>query len=451
MSQPNSNEKILLVSPAEILNGFQSQYFPECDVIVIKDSTDLEEKMDKLPLEELGVILCDGGMPLKVALEMAQVFTSMCPEVPLYVLTNERMNLQAKSLKKNGFDEVFLLPADEKLAVEKISDHMSADSIESRRYKPVKIIDLHAGSELEFDVYAFLPLNGKYIKYLAQNKKVSQGKLDKLMASHHGTVYIHRGAADRFYEYSAQTLMAIGQSQTLSATEREEKLADSVRTIFFEMFDNTESSFDSGKSLLETCNKIVSTYISGRSSGVDFQGDLLRAVGGMQDIYRRSSSVSTVASMLAIGIGSHFVSDVSIAAFLCDLSLADFPSEMLDLKLEEMDGVHQNLYRNHPRRTLNLIKEKKMVISKEVEKAILQHHERFDGRGFPDGKSGDFICEEAQLIALAETLVDSLFPEEGKERMTPVSALNQAAQSSAFCPDFLRRIGRILKGSEEAA
>jgi hypothetical protein len=42
-------------------------------------------------------------------------------------------------------------------------------------------------------------------------------------------------------------------------------------------------------------------------------------------------------------------------------------------------------------------------IPAEVMKAVLQHHERLDGSGYPSGDAGDEICLLARIIAVAET------------------------------------------------
>ncbi|NCU27517.1 HD domain-containing protein, partial [Candidatus Nomurabacteria bacterium] len=40
---------------------------------------------------------------------------------------------------------------------------------------------------------------------------------------------------------------------------------------------------------------------------------------------------------------------------------------------------------------------------KDVSRIIRQHHERFDGKGYPENLSGDQICKEAVIVSLADT------------------------------------------------
>lgn len=35
---------------------------------------------------------------------------------------------------------------------------------------------------------------------------------------------------------------------------------------------------------------------------------------------------------------------------------------------------------------------------------MLQHHERLDGSGYPNGLKGDSICQEARIIGVADTV-----------------------------------------------
>ena len=72
----------------------------------------------------------------------------------------------------------------------------------------------------------------------------------------------------------------------------------------------------------------------------------------------------------------------------------------------------------------------------EVATAVLAHHERIDGQGYPDGLSGDSIPVPARILAIAE--VYDVLTSEGSYR-EPLSA--------AEAEDELRRVaGSQLDG-----
>jgi HD-GYP domain-containing protein (c-di-GMP phosphodiesterase class II) len=40
----------------------------------------------------------------------------------------------------------------------------------------------------------------------------------------------------------------------------------------------------------------------------------------------------------------------------------------------------------------------------QMNQAVLQHHERLDGSGYPQGLKGDAICQAARILAMADTV-----------------------------------------------
>jgi HD-GYP domain-containing protein (c-di-GMP phosphodiesterase class II) len=47
---------------------------------------------------------------------------------------------------------------------------------------------------------------------------------------------------------------------------------------------------------------------------------------------------------------------------------------------------------------------KDIPFSWPIAEMVHQHHERLDGSGYPRGLKGDQICEEARVIAVADTI-----------------------------------------------
>lgn len=87
------------------------------------------------------------------------------------------------------------------------------------------------------------------------------------------------------------------------------------------------------------------------------------------------------------------------AALFHDLGKLYVPDEILKkpgrLTKEEFEYI-----KKHPGDGAALI-EKSFL--RESAKAILQHHERLDGSGYPNGLKGDEICLDAKIIAVVDT------------------------------------------------
>ena len=385
--------------------------------------------------------ICGVQLGIDFSTEFAQVLNCQCPETPNFFITEDREHFQASDLQKNGFNKAFLFPADKKIFEDTVLSLMSPDALKERRLKPVRIIDLGENEALGFDTHVFLPLNKKYVKFSSADDKFSDKKLQKLKKNHIGSVHIDQKDTKKFYEYSAKRLKNLGQDDTMSATEKEEKLTHAISGLFSDIFDSSQKdTFDSGKTLLATSQKIVSNYIT---NGINdnWYSNLVRTVGTSKGNYPHASEVSTYASLFAIGLQHKSPEDLALAGFLHDISLTDFPTDKPE---EEWDEEQKAFYNEHPKASINAIKKKKMIINPQIEKAILDHHEMYNGKGFPKGKSGDSICEEAQILSFADQFQYLITVKEGEKRLSPYDVYKVIEANGSISPQILRKLKKLL-------
>ena len=94
------------------------------------------------------------------------------------------------------------------------------------------------------------------------------------------------------------------------------------------------------------------------------------------------------------------LNQLEIASFLHDLGKLGFPQRLLETREQFWSAQEQELYRKHPEHGQAAVQ----FINKldDVAASIRGHHERYDGRGFPDGLKGDEIPLGARIIAVAD-------------------------------------------------
>lgn len=96
------------------------------------------------------------------------------------------------------------------------------------------------------------------------------------------------------------------------------------------------------------------------------------------------------------------------AAWLCDIGLIGVPREMLRAfrtKSDQLTDRERGILHNHPiyGQTLAAFVDPRP----EVGETIRAHHERYDGRGYPDGLAGQAIPWPARCLAVAVGFVES--------------------------------------------
>jgi diguanylate cyclase (GGDEF)-like protein len=118
-------------------------------------------------------------------------------------------------------------------------------------------------------------------------------------------------------------------------------------------------------------------------------------------IYGHSRKVSRYAVALAeaAGLPSEKVTIINTAAMLHDIGKIGVPDEVLN-KTEKLDNESWKLIQAHPALSTTIVGHVASLVASLP--AILHHHERWDGLGYPDGLKGDDIPVEARVLAIAD-------------------------------------------------
>ena len=95
------------------------------------------------------------------------------------------------------------------------------------------------------------------------------------------------------------------------------------------------------------------------------------------------------------------VRGVGVAAVLHDLGKIDVPAEILS-KPSRLKDKEYSLIQDHCNAGYEILKN--VDFPWPVAQAVLQHHERMDGSGYPSGISGDNILLESRILAVADVV-----------------------------------------------
>jgi HD-GYP domain-containing protein (c-di-GMP phosphodiesterase class II) len=89
-----------------------------------------------------------------------------------------------------------------------------------------------------------------------------------------------------------------------------------------------------------------------------------------------------------------------LAGLLLDIGTIGYPDQMINKSDGDMDNVECALWQKHP--LLGEANIKGIERLKQVSLIIRSHHERFDGKGFPEGLRADQIPLLARIVAVAD-------------------------------------------------
>jgi response regulator RpfG family c-di-GMP phosphodiesterase len=123
-------------------------------------------------------------------------------------------------------------------------------------------------------------------------------------------------------------------------------------------------------------------------------------------IGKHSRRVADVSRQLAgdMGMTDPEIQDVFIAALLHDIGKIGFSDELLRKPVNSMTAQELALYRQHPGLAADALGKVEALAG--IARIVRFHHERYDGKGFPDGISGLSIPQGARIIAAVSDFDD---------------------------------------------
>ena len=135
----------------------------------------------------------------------------------------------------------------------------------------------------------------------------------------------------------------------------------------------------------------------------------------------------------ALGLGDNDCDDLYHAGLLHDLGKVSIPAEILN-KPGKLTSEEYALMKQHPTEGARIIEPIRAFDN--IRPIVKHHHERWDGKGYPDGLKGEEICLGARIMAVAD-VYDALFSDrpyrKGWSEEKVIKFLNEES-GSAFDP-----------------
>ena len=111
--------------------------------------------------------------------------------------------------------------------------------------------------------------------------------------------------------------------------------------------------------------------------------------------------VTDLACAIAVemGLAEEQIEGLRMAGLIHDIGKINIPAEILN-KPGQLNEIEYGLFKNHPQIGHDIVKT--VEFPWPVAQIVLQHHERMNGSGYPQGLSGEEIMLEARILAVAD-------------------------------------------------
>jgi len=140
-------------------------------------------------------------------------------------------------------------------------------------------------------------------------------------------------------------------------------------------------------------------------------------------LFQHSFNVAVLAGIMGIakGLNRNQLEELGIGALLFDIGMTKLPKQLVQ-KVGPLSASERELLQTHPKEGFNILR-KYHDISIVSAHCALQHHERFNGSGYPRQLQKEEIHLYAQIVGLADTFDALTSPRPYRKRYTASEAI----------------------------
>jgi len=176
--------------------------------------------------------------------------------------------------------------------------------------------------------------------------------------------------------------------------------------------------------------------------------DTIAALVKLRDpfIKEHQERVAALAAVIAreMGLPEERIEGIRLAATIHDLGLIGMPFEVLNRR-DDLSEAELALYRSHPEVGYEVLKD--IDFPWPVAGVVLQHHEKLDGSGYPNGLKGEAIIPEARIVCLADTVEELLarHPEGAPPSIDDALATISQGKDTLYDPEAVAACRRLFR------
>lgn len=320
------------------------------------------------------------------------------------------------------------------------------------QFVPIQNADLAGDLELTFDLYLRLPLNQRVVLYRRQGDVLEMDRLAKFARTDNSNLVIRRDDYAKFVSYVSDRLKRLLDVNP-SANNRG-VFDKAVRGLLRGTFESADAAVV--RSMMDNLNDVSSVVIDSVLAEISENGrrtyrNLVNLAATGTDFQKHPVNVASLAVMIGLGSGyssKRTIADVSMAALLHDLGLAKLPGELA------LQAHRKNSYSpdermkidDHVQHSLAIIDERRIEISALTRTMIAQHHEKFNGSGFPKKLRGLQVSPFAQILHMADEIDQQVFGAvDGREVGHGLKTLfEEWHREKSFEPRLLQRVRSLF-------
>jgi len=230
-------------------------------------------------------------------------------------------------------------------------------------------------------------------------------------------------------------------------TKREEESFPGVKKLYEDAIHHLRSIMNDlrkgktveGRNVVNLAEKIIESLRINKNILISFVNNSTLYESNEDYLHQHSLNASILATNLgsARGYNKAKLTDLCASTLLHDIGILKVPREII-MKPSILTKEENDLIKKHPAYGLELLDNIKDPPESAAE-VIYEHHERIDGTGYPEGKTGEEISEYAKIVAIVE-VYEAITHPRPYHRNIPYEGARMIVQEAktSFEPEFVK-------------
>ncbi len=324
-----------------------------------------------------------------------------------------------------------------------------ADKFNEELYDPVPLKKFDPEKELVADLY--LKIDSKYLKYRHKGDAITSEKYDLFLSKNVSEVFVMKEVLEEVMSWLDSTkeeaineiVEKVGEENRELVEAREE-----IKEIIYETFADEELNSRSVEVLQHQSKEFIAMASEDKVNKAII-AKLTKFNSSVADHSVNTANVSVYIAMCC-GFGAQYdLENIYMGALLHDYGKAKIPPNILENKTNVR---YSQAIQDHPNKGVGMIKKMKNI-PEEVQMIVAQHHEQYNGNGFPNGLKGDGIYKFAMIVSMAN-IFNNIIEEEISKKGIPEPSVEvyrkaikviEYDKGKQFNPEFIERTCDGLK------
>ena len=364
---------------------------------------------------------------------------------------------------------------------------------------PVSLAKLKADDGAPFPLFLFLKRNNKFIPIRLPGDAIGMQKYEHFLQRQHNELWVPNNFQEIYNTYLQYTerngtqVPSLGEivareslsspsdaspepvkekseeaaivadaltDEELTQEEKAEVLSNISQDMLRALNQITTRGEDARAEGLRHCKEIANEILSVAAQNSNIYDEIL-ALRNSQEEIEHSVLVGTMAAMFGMSVGyadESLLADLTVGAIFHDIGLVKVAPAVMAKKEQAWNADERKEYERHIDASVEILKESGAEFHPRVYRMISEHHENYDGSGFPKKLKGAAIDETSGLLHLANLFDRLCCGKQTGQEMSPSEAFDYihehagdpAAKQEAQ-PELVQRVFQFMLTEKTAA